>query len=174
MTAIDWKAHDNLVEAVKPDPETAEPMIVLSWKTPAERNMKLKAWRRAVMVTFNELRIVRIAWTLEGLFNVKTGYAHPSNTYLANETGVRVNKVQEALATLEKGGAIVRRMTVQRGSQRWRAIYPGATIIGAGVTPSSGGDGHPLAAGVQNLRRRIRMPRSQLDYARAAAERRQT
>ncbi len=79
------------------------------------------------------------AWILDSLFNARTGYAHPSNTYLANETGIAVNKVQEALAELEAGGAIVRVVMT----------------------------GHPQQLGVQNLRRII--PRSQLAYAQAAA-----
>jgi hypothetical protein len=153
-------------DAANDDLETAAPADVLSWRSPAERNRKLKFWRQAVMIAFGEqTRVLRIAWTLDALFNAKTGYAHPGNTYLARATGIAVNKVQEALAALEEGGAIVRRVTVQRGSQRWRAIYPAATLLG-GVTPTVGVTGHPRLPGVQTLKRYL--PRSQLDYARLA------
>jgi hypothetical protein len=147
------------------DSEIAAPPHVLSWRSASERNRKLRAWQRAVLTTFGEQpRALRIAWVLHSLFNVRTGFAHPSNPYLARETGLLVNKVQDGLMTLEKGGAIVRVVTRSNSVTR-REIYPAATLVGR--TPTVGVRGDPQHPGVQNLRRYA--PRSQLAYARAAS-----
>jgi hypothetical protein len=151
------------------DGEIAAPPNVLSWRSAADRNRKLRAWRRTVSMAFGEQpRALRVAWALEQLFNTRTGYAYPSNTYLARETGIAVNRVQEALAVLEAGGAILRAVTVQPGRQRWRAIYPAATLLADwGSPPPAGVTGHPRRSGAQNLKRFP--PLSQLVHARAAS-----
>jgi len=130
----------------RPDDAEAAPAKLLSWRTPRERNGKLKAWRRAVMamLTDQQTRALRIAWTLESLFNAETGYAYPSNAYLAIETGIASNKVQQALGELEQGGAIVRRITRSKSGTK-RQIYPvqmwvgGPPATGVGGTPSGWG-----------------------------------
>lgn len=117
------------------------------------------------MTTFGEqTRALRIAWVLDGLFNARTGYAHPSNPYLAGETGIAINKVRAALAELEAGGAIVRTVTRSRNGTR-REIYPAATLLGGSPTVGLGGE--PQQAGRQNLRRYLRRP--EIAHARAAS-----
>jgi hypothetical protein len=154
------------------------PPGALTWKSSAERNRLLRIWRRAVLATFGEQpRCIRVAWVLADSFNTKTGYAYPSNTHLASETALPVNKVQEALLALERGGAIMRTITVQPGSQRWRAIYPAAAVIptpvvGVTDTPMAGVTGHPQQPGVQNLRRIPRIQSSQIALAKAESARR--
>ena len=92
------------------------PPGVLTWSSNAERNKLLIAWRRAVCIAFGEqTRCLRVAWILDNLFNPKTGYAHPSNKYLAIETGIAENKVRAALGILEAGGAITRRTIIRNG-----------------------------------------------------------
>jgi hypothetical protein len=146
--------------------EPASPPQTLSWRSAAERNTKLRALRRAIMTVFSEqTRVLRIAWALEGLFNVKTGYAYPSNSWLAKETGVQENHVQAALLTMEQAGAIIRRTILHNGRQQ-RVIYPASTII---PTPIVGVGGDPQQPGVHNLIRRHR-PKTQLEYAQAASE----
>ena len=124
--------------------EIVSPPQTLSWRSATERNRKLRAWRRAIMTVFSEqTRVLRIAWALEGLFNVKTGYAYPSNSWLANETGVQENHVRAALLTMEQAGAITRHTIVYNGHPQ-RIIYAASTIIprpivGRGGSPSSRG-----------------------------------
>jgi hypothetical protein len=123
------------------------------------------------MIFAEQPRCLRVAWALDGLFNAKTGYCNASNTYLADATGVGLKSVQKALADLEADGAIVRVATKQVGDQNWRAIYPAKSVMKvAGVTSTVEVGGHLHAAEVQNLsRKRPRMPKTQLDYARLAA-----
>jgi hypothetical protein len=149
---------------------------VLTWRTPHERNKLLRPWRLAVSIAFAEQpRCLRIAWVLDGLFNVKTGFCNASNSYLSKVTGLPVSKVQEALARLESDGAICRVTTLPTtGGQRWRAIYPATFLLAnlrEGVTPTVGATGNPHQLGVQILRRKkARLPKSALDQARLAAE----
>jgi Helix-turn-helix domain len=121
------------------------PPGALTWQSAAERNRKLRAWRRAVSRGFGEKRAIIVAWALADLFNATTGFAYPGNERLAAETGLRVNKVQEALAMLEQGGAIIRVVA----TTRWRHIFPAAAILQ--LTPNLGVSAHPLSEGVQNL-----------------------
>ena len=126
------------------------------------------------MRTFGEqTRALRIAWALDGLFNVQTGYAHPSNAWLSKATGITINKVQQALAELEDGGAIVRRvLPAQPGRQRWRKIYPAVLLLD--VTPTVGVRGNPQLLGVDNLSTTLpRRPRTQLAHAKLDAQRRE-
>ena len=144
------------------------PYGALTWGSAAERNKRLMPWRRAVSMTFAERpRCLRVAWALDQLFNAKTGYAYPPNKYLADVTGLPINKVQEALATLESDGAIVRVTIVRPNGQNQRIIYPANALIpppavGVGVTPTVGVGGHPQRAGAYNLKRAL-LPKSELE-----------
>ena len=90
-------------------------------------------------MTFAEQpRCLRVAWALDLLFNAKSGYAYPLNKQLANMTGLPVNKLQEALLTLERDGAIVRMFLVQPNGRKQRVIYPATTLLPAEVTPTVG------------------------------------
>ena len=128
------------------------PSGALTWGSAAERNKRLIPWRRAVSMTFAvQPRCLRVAWALDHLFNVKTGYAYPPNKHLADMTGLPINKVQEALATLESDGAIVRVTMVWHGRKQ-RVIYPANALIptpavGVAVTPTMGVGGAPPAGG---------------------------
>ena len=77
------------------------PSGALTWGSAAERNRQLRLWRRAVFSIFGEQpRAIRVAWVLTDLFNVKKGYAFPSNYYLAEETKMAVNKLRATLGIL--------------------------------------------------------------------------
>ena len=135
---------------------TQPPEVRLWWRSAAERNRKLGAWREAVMRFFGEQpRVLRIAWALDGLFNLKTGYAHPSNTWLSRKTGTTMRNVPKALAELEDGGAIVR--VVKRSGGTERMIYPAATLLWGDPTVGPGGmatvdtPGDVYRADMQNL-----------------------
>jgi hypothetical protein len=151
----------------------AAPSDALTWNSAGERNRQLRLWRRAVSATFAEQpRCLRVAWHLDSLFNTKVGYAHPSNAYIANETGLATNKVQEALATLEKGGAVVRGTMIRPSGQKQRIIYPATALIptpiaGVGATPTVGVGDHPHEVRAQNLRRIPRIQSSQMALAKA-------
>jgi hypothetical protein len=124
---------------------TSSPALrgVLTWDSPAQRNRLLDAWRQAVMRAFAEQpRCLRLAWALDHLFNAKTGFAFASNGHFASKTGLTPRNVQKALATLEADGAIVRAVTVHRGAQRWRVVYPGKAILAVGVTSTVDVGGH--------------------------------
>jgi hypothetical protein len=161
-----------------PDPESQRadhihPPGALTWTSAADRNRKLIPWRRAVSMTFAEQpRCLRVALgALDHLFNAKTGYAYPTNAAIADMIGLPINKVQEALLALENDGAIVRLTKITPGGQRQRLIFPATALLpSSAVTPTVGVGGHPQQAGVHNLnKRRPRLPRTQLDYARLAA-----
>jgi hypothetical protein len=155
---------------------TSSPALrgVLTWDSPAQRNRLLDAWRQAVMRAFAEQpRCLRLAWALDHLFNAKTGFAFASNGHFASKTGLTPRNVQKALATLEADGAIVRAVTVHRGAQRWRVVYPGKAILAVGVTSTVDVGGHVHQVDVHNLRRRPRLPKTQMDYARLVAEARE-
>jgi hypothetical protein len=127
-------------------------------------------------MTFAERpRCLRVAWALDGLFNGKSGYAYPVNAHLANMTGLPINKVQEALLTLESDCAIVRLTIVRPNGQEQRVIYPANALIptptvGVGVTPTVGVGGHPQQVGVHNLIKRARLPKTERERARLAAK----
>jgi hypothetical protein len=154
------------------------PSGALTWASAAQRNRKLIPWRRAISMTFEvRPRCLRVAWALDHLFNAKTGYAYPLNEHLADMTGLPINKVQEALLTLESDGAIVRVTMVWHG-QPQRVIYPAKALIptpavGVGVTPTMGVGGHPQQVGVHNLIKKVRLPKTELERARLAAKVRQ-
>jgi hypothetical protein len=130
-------------QAAETDTETYyAPAGALTWKSAAQRNQRLRAWRLAVSIAFAEQpRCLRIAWVLDHLFNVKTGFCNASNTYLAGKTGLTPRNLQKALAALESDGALVRGVTVQKGGQSWRAIYPAKAILTVGGVTSTGRHG---------------------------------
>jgi hypothetical protein len=152
------------------------PSGALTWASAAERNRRLKLWRRAVFSIFGEQpRAIRVAWVLTELFNVKSGYAFPSNPYLAEQTHIAVNKLRETLLILENGGAIIRVAT----GRPQRVIYPATAIIplpalGQGGSPTLGQRGEPQQPGHQNLRRIPRIQSSQIALAKAESARRDT
>jgi hypothetical protein len=142
------------------------PQGVLKWRSAAQRNRLLKIWRKAVFGIFGEQsRCVRVSWALADLFNARTGYAYPSNAWLADECLMAENKVQATLRTLELGRAIVRGWVVHNGQKR-RVIYPASALV---PTPTVGVGGHPQQLGVLNLSK-IRAPRTELERARLAAQ----
>src|SRR5262249_53573518 len=134
---------------------------------------------RAISMTFAERpRCLRVAWALDGLFNGKCGYAYPVNADLTNMTGLPINKVQDALLALESDGAILRITRVQPNGQQQRLIYPATALlptpaVGLAVTPTMGVGGHPQQVGVDNLIKRARLPKTELERARLAAKLRQ-
>jgi hypothetical protein len=112
---------------------TTTPPAALTWESAAERNRRLKLWRRAVQIAFGgQSRAIQVAWVLDGLFNTKSGYAHASNPILAKETGLSVRLVQKGLAALEADGAIVRSSFIRDSGQEQRVIYPGVSILDVG------------------------------------------
>jgi hypothetical protein len=154
--------------------ERRDPPGVLAWHSAAERNKLLIPWRLAVSITFAEQpRCLRVAWVLHDLFNARTGFCNASNPYLAKLIGLPANKVQEALDKLDKDGAIRRLITPPGpGSNRWRAIYPATeilSVLGEGSPLPGGVTGNPQQPGVQTLRRRPRIPRTEIERARLAA-----
>jgi hypothetical protein len=157
------------------------PPGALTWASPAERNRLLRLWRRAVFAIFGQqARCVRVACVLMGLFNTKSGYAFPTNEYLAEETSIAVNKVREALLILESGGAILRAdVTNPATGQMQRVIYPATAIMPRpvlgqeGRSPTLGQRGEPQQSGHQNLRRIPRIQRSQFALAKADSARRE-
>ena len=89
-------------------------------------------------------RCIKLAWVLATLFNARTGYAFPSNGWLAENTLIHENKVQATLLLLEEAGAIVR----GHNGQGQRVIYPGATLIpGLWGPPTVGVGGDPQQVG---------------------------
>src|SRR5262249_12813432 len=106
------------------------PYGALTWGSAAERNKRLMPWRRAVSMTFAEQpRCLRVAWALDQLSHAKTGYASPPKKHLADVTGLPINKVQEALATLESDGAIMWVTIGRPNGQNQRVIYPANALI---------------------------------------------
>ena len=156
------------------------PPGALTWASAAQRNLRLKLWRRAVFAIFGEQpRAIRLAWVLTDLFNVNRGYAFASNPYLAQETSMAVNKLRATLGILEGGGAIMRtNITNTATGQSQRLIYPATGIVprpalgqGEGA-PTWGGGGEPRQPGHQNLRRIPRIQSSQIALAKADSTRR--
>jgi hypothetical protein len=101
-------------------------------------------------------RCIRLAWILADSFNARTGYAYPSNAWLADECLMAENKVQATLRTLELGRAIVRGWVVHNGQKR-RVIYPASVLV---PTPTVGVGGHPQQLWVLNLSKIRARPQS--------------
>jgi hypothetical protein len=156
------------------------PPGALTWKSSAERNRLLRIWRRAVFALFGEqARCVRVSSVLMDLFHVKKGFSFATNTYLAGETSIPLNKLRETLLILESGGAIIRvNVTNATTGQKQRVIYPATAIIPrpalghGGRSPNLGQRGEPQQPGHQNLRRIPRIQSSQIALAKAESTRR--
>ena len=113
----------------------------LSWRGNRGRAKALRQWRTRVSKTFSARpRFLRVAWTLEWLFG-KDGYAFPTDGFLANELGMDVDHVQEALKDLERGNAIIR-ASVFIDEKPQRRIWPSAALI----PPATGGNHTPRQA----------------------------
>jgi hypothetical protein len=139
----------------------------LTWATAAERNRKLKPWRRAVLTVFaDQPRCLRIAWVLADLFNAKSGYAYASNEYLADETHMAENKARATLGILEAGRAIIRTYVIYNGRKQ-RVIYPSSALL---PRPTVGRVGVPQQPGHHNLSKTPRLPKTELERARRAHE----
>jgi len=148
---------DDNAQAIEP------PIDALTWRSSEERNRLLHKWRRAVLPRYGEQpRALRVAWVLESLFNVKRGYAFPSNEYLAAETGMTERDVQKGLQALDD--VIVR--VVKRGGNTDRKIWPRRLFDTSTVDVPR----HVHDVDTHNLRRLHRIPRTQMATARAAAE----
>jgi hypothetical protein len=158
-------------------PDCAAPAGALTWRTAAERNKRLGAWRRAVFATFAaQPRALRLTTVLKDLFHVREGYAFARNSHLAAEAVLPERTVQTTLAALESRGAITRAMIVAGG--KWlRVIYPAVAVIERvaggdlqgswrGVIPSD----HDPRGSLMNLSQRTpKRPRSERERARRAA-----
>jgi len=146
---------------------SSAPASALTWTSGKDRNRKLIPWRRAMWATFGgHARCMRIGWLLDNLFKIEAGYAHAPNDYLASESGMRANKVQEVLAILENGGAIIRTYVIYKGRKQ-RVIFPSAALI---RHPRFGGAQHPLLEGVHKLNHTPRLPKTEFQRARLAHE----
>jgi hypothetical protein len=153
-------------------PDGRTPDGALTWASAEQRKRALQRWRRAILATFGDSsRALRVAWVLADLFNVKSGYAFPSDRHLAEETGLRLNKLQETLTALERDGAILRVHRVQADGRTHRHIYPSRKFI----PPTVGGGGTPQQPGGQNRSGtpRLRLPRTQLAQALIQARRKE-
>jgi hypothetical protein len=116
--------------------QATAPSGALSWRSAAGRSKQLRFWRRAVTAVFG-VGEIRVAWALADLFNIERGYAFARNAILAKETSMPINRVQDALLILQKGGAILR-WNIPMNGKRWRVIYPAAAIITATKTIPNG------------------------------------
>jgi hypothetical protein len=120
-----WKRHF----------ERGTPKDALTWKTPRQRSNLLFGWHCAVTTKFaSSARAVRIAWLLSLLCQNKDGSAYAADSYISKTLSIPVNKVQQALAELEKAGAIVRASSFVDGKPQ-RRIWPSTKII----PPAAGG-----------------------------------
>ena len=86
--------------------------------------------------------------------------------------------MQEALEKLESDGAIVRVITAPAAAAKDGArstpateLLPSPTVMGVGSPLPEGVTGNPHQPGVHNLRKKPRLPKTQLDYARLVARR---
>jgi hypothetical protein len=99
------------------------PTAALTWEDASERRRRMENWRQAVFHKHGRSsRAVRVAWVLADLFNTKDGYAFPSNAYLADKTGLPLDKVENALADLD--GSAILRVHRENGGRMQRHIYP--------------------------------------------------
>ena len=148
----------------QPEQQAVAPDTALTWQSPAERNKVLSTWRRAVFWRFAaKPRSLRLAWVLCDLFHVRDCYAFPRDSYLAAEAALLPRKVQETVAALEHGGAILR-ATIRVAGKRRRVIYPGAAVVERAAR-------HAHRGASSNKRKNTpRAPRTQREVAQAAAE----
>jgi len=134
------------------------PQGALTWSTSYQKGKALQAWRRAVCAAHSEEpRCLKVAWVLSELFKSAKGYAYPPDFYLARETGLPTNKLQDALTRLERGGSIIRVHRLQ-GEQTYRRIFPSATLI----PPTLGGRGTPQQPGGHKRKEQPRLTQTQI------------
>jgi hypothetical protein len=120
---------ENIPEANGSDAETAPSPNAITWRSGAERNRKLRQWRRAMFMHYGQQpRALRVAWVLADLFNIRDGYAFARNSHIAVQAVVTERNVQKTLTMLQKDGAILRRTITVKG-QRLRVIYPATAIV---------------------------------------------
>jgi hypothetical protein len=126
------------------------PPSALTWNTPGQKARLIYAWRKAVGKRFaRSARVMHVAWTLEWL--LKDGYAYATDAYLSRETGIPVNKIQEALKALEDAGVIVRASVFVDGKPR-RRIWPSKELLGE-LHPDAGASDTPRQEREINPRR---------------------
>lgn len=117
----------------------AVPAKAVRWSKASDRARKLYTWRTAVGRHFaGSARVLRVAWTLEWMFNLHRGYAFPTDGRLAQELDIPILKVQQALLDLERAGGIVRASVVQSDGKKQRRIWP-STELPAVIFPATGG-----------------------------------
>jgi hypothetical protein len=105
------------------------PQHALTWRHSKQRTALLCAWRNAVIGRFTEsARLLRIAWTIEGLA-VKKGYAFISDSTLSKRLGIHLTGIQRGLTELERDGVIVRASVFVNGEPE-RRIWLSSKIIG--------------------------------------------
>lgn len=119
------------------------PPGTLSWSTAQERGKALSGWARAVShaLPSNAGRALKLAWRLERLV-ARSGYAFPTDAYLAKETGIPPARVTDGLADLEKIGAIIRAHVKTGPGQTERRIWLCAEVLKAPPRSPSPGDTH--------------------------------
>lgn len=116
---------------------TAVPAEALTWHDHRERSECLRRWRIGVSRRFaREARCLRVAWILEALFH-RDGFAFPTDSYMAAELELPVNKIQSALTDLERSGSIIR-ASIMAGGRALRRIWP-AKEITLTIPPKTGG-----------------------------------
>lgn len=148
-------------------PPDQAPGNCLCWDNARQMNTRLQMWRRSLFAAFPEsARAMRLAWVLADLFRQK-GYAYASDPYLAKETGIAVNKVQDTLRDLHLGGAIIRVHVA--GNEQERRIYPCRSLL-SDATPQLGVLGTPQHPGGQNKNNKYERLSSTALAARKAAE----
>jgi hypothetical protein len=150
--------------AAASDTDSTAPRGVLPWRSPSERNKLLDAWRLAVFAMFAEQpRCIRLAWVLANLFNAGTDTPSPA-TAGSPKHPHRGEQAARGAGGARSGGAILRVWVPRPNNEKQRVIYPAT-----GVLPRPVGHGEAPAVGHQNLSKRPRLPKTQLEYARLAA-----
>lgn len=100
------------------------PATSLSWRTRSQKAKALDDWRVEVGKMFSESpRVLRIAWALEAMLGTTKPYARVTDSYLSRKLGIPRNKIEAAMAKLERSGVIVRASIVVDGKTH-RRIWP--------------------------------------------------
>ncbi|KJC47314.1 hypothetical protein UB31_18840 [Bradyrhizobium sp. LTSP849] len=151
----------------------------MRWSKASDRARKLDLWRTAVGRHFaGSARVLRVAWTLEWLFNLHRGYAFPTDARLAQKLGIPILKVQQALLDLERAGAIVRASVVQTDGRKQRRIWPSTELpstifpaVGNMDTPHDGVKHIPHRGETESLIERAAVPTRRLSTTQQDAKR---
>jgi hypothetical protein len=94
---------DTLPKANGSDAGTAPAPDAITWRSGEERNRKLRPWRRAMFMRHGQQPgVLRIAWVLAGLFNIRDGYAFARNSHLATEAVVTERNAQKTLTSWKR------------------------------------------------------------------------